>query len=176
VSSDVGAEVVIREARREELATLQAIEVAAGRQFERVGMPEIADDEPPTVERLESYPSKGRAWVAVDPHDFPVGYVIADEVDGAAHIEQVSVHPDNAGAGVGRALIDLVGAWAKRRGLPAVTLTTFAQVPWNAPYYERLGFRPLADDEITPGLAEIRRREHANGLDKWPRVSMRREV
>ena len=43
--------------------------------------------------------------------------------------------------------------------MPAVTLTTFRDVPWNAPYYERLGFRTLAADEITPGLAAIRAHE-----------------
>ncbi len=37
-------------------------------------------------------------------------------------------------------------------GLPALTLTTFAEVPWNAPYYEPCGFRRLAEAEITPGL------------------------
>ncbi|MZD06511.1 GNAT family N-acetyltransferase, partial [Streptomyces sp. SID5785] len=55
-------------------------------------------------------------------------------------------------------------------------LTTFRDVEWNAPYYARLGFRVLAEDEVTPGLARIRAAEAAHGLDRWPRVCMRREL
>jgi predicted N-acetyltransferase YhbS len=84
----------------------------------------------------------------------------------------VSVHPDRAGQGIGRRLIDHVGAWA---GTP-LTLTTFAEVPWNAPYYERLGFRRLRDEELTPAMRAIRAEEAAHGLDRWPRVVMRREL
>lgn len=60
--------------------------------------------------------------------------------------------------------------------VPALTLTTFAEVPWNAPYYERCGLRPLADAELTGGLREIRAREATYGLDRRPRVCMRRET
>jgi len=60
-------------------------------------------------------------------------------------------------------------------GLPALTLTTFAQVPWNAPYYARCGFRILGDAEVTAGLRAIRRREAEMGVDRWPRVCMRRD-
>jgi hypothetical protein len=47
-------------------------------------------------------------------------------------------------------------------------------VPWNAPYYERLGFRRV--DDLTPGLRAIRAAEAARGLDRWPRVAMRRDL
>jgi hypothetical protein len=49
-------------------------------------------------------------------------------------------------------------------------------VPWNAPYYARLGFRILDDAEVTPGLRAIRQREAEICLDRWPRVCMRRDV
>lgn len=59
---------------------------------------------------------------------------------------------------------------------PTLTLTTFEHVPWNAPYYARLGFRILDDAEVTPGLRAIRQREAEIGLDRWPRVCMRRDI
>ena len=62
------------------------------------------------------------------------------------------------------------------RARPALTLTTFTEVPWNAPYYLRCGFRVLADTEITPELRAIRTAEAARGLDAWPRVCMRRDL
>ncbi|MGC3003056.1 GNAT family N-acetyltransferase, partial [Streptomyces sp. G35A] len=58
----------------------------------------------------------------------------------------------------------------------ADVLTTFAEVPWNAPYYARLGFRPLTGPDLTPGLRRIRAEELGHGLDRWPRVCMRLDV
>jgi hypothetical protein len=57
-----------------------------------------------------------------------------------------------------------------------LTLTTFADVPWNGPCYERLGFRQLTGTELTPGLRAVRAEEAAHGLDEWPRIAMRREL
>jgi GNAT superfamily N-acetyltransferase len=166
----------IRTVAENELEALRGIERAAGRPFRDLGMPEIADDEPLTVEELAEYQRGGRAWVAVDDADRPMAYLIAEAVDGCVHVEQVSVHPDFARRGVGRALLDHVAGVAVADRVPAVTLTTFAEVPWNAPYYQRCGFRVLADDELTPGLRAIRDREAAHGLDRWPRVCMRRDL
>jgi hypothetical protein len=42
-------------------------------------------------------------------------------------------------------LLDRAAADAAAKGLRALTLTTFAEVPWNAPYYARCGFRVLND-------------------------------
>jgi GNAT superfamily N-acetyltransferase len=161
---------VIREASLTDLPVLRDVERAAGAPFREVGMAAIADDDPPTIEVLTGYQRAGRVWVWGEP---PVAYVLVDEVDGHAHIEQVSVHPEQSRRGIGRALIDHVGAWAAARGLAGLTLTTFADVPWNAPYYARLGFTVVTDP--TPGLLAVRAHETAMGLDRWPRVVMRRD-
>ncbi|WMX44318.1 GNAT family N-acetyltransferase [Streptomyces roseicoloratus] len=168
----------IRVAVPTELLLLQDIERAAGEAFRPLGMAEIADDDPLPLDVLESYRRAGRAWVAVDATDRPVAYLLTDTVDGAAHIEQVSVHPDAARRGVGRALIEHLAGTAREQGLTALTLTTFAEVPWNAPYYTRLGFRRLdeGDPALTGGLRAIARAEAAHGLAAWPRVCMRREL
>ena len=94
----------------------------------------------------------------------------------SAHVEQVSVDPRDAGRGLGRRLLDHVAAVARRRQLDAVTLTTFRDVPWNAPYYRRCGFRVLPEDEIGPGLRRVRDHESAQGLDPVLRVCMRRDL
>ncbi|KXK60632.1 GCN5 family acetyltransferase [Micromonospora rosaria] len=166
----------VRGVRWGELPGLRDIERAAGECFRDVGMPEIADDEPLPLDVLAGYHRAGRAWVAVDPADQPVGYLLADVVDGNLHVEQVSVHPRWARRGLGRRLLDHLAARARTDGVPALTLTTFADVPWNAPYYARCGFRVLDDRDLTPGLRAIRRREAAHGLDRWPRVGMRRDL
>lgn len=166
----------LRAARAEDFAELQEIERAAGQLFRAVGMVEIAEDEPFTFEELEGYQQGGRAWVAVDPADVPVGYLLADPVDGNVHIEQVSVHPRWARRGIGLLLIDGLARDSAAAGVPALTLTTFADVPWNLPYYLRCGFTVIDDESLTPGLRAIREHEGARGLDRWPRVCMRREL
>lgn len=167
---------MIRDARLDDIAALRDIERAAGRLFAEIGMVEIVDDEPLSEETLRGYQSRGRAWVAVDDSDRPIGYLVADILDGNAHIEQVSVSPANMRRGLGRALIGHVADWALGRGLPALTLTTFSDVPWNGPYYRRLGFEMLAEEEIGPGLRDRRSQEAGRGLDRWPRICMRQRT
>ncbi|MEU5462960.1 GNAT family N-acetyltransferase [Streptomyces althioticus] len=167
----------IRPAAPAELPALQDLERAAGAPFRDLGMAEIADDEPPALEVLERYRTSGRCWVAAgEGHGRPLAYLIAEPVDGALHVEQVSVHPDAARRGMGRTLLAHAAHRAREEGLPALTLTTFTEVPWNAPYYARLGFRTLSEPELTPGLRRIRAEETAHGLDRWPRVCMRLEL
>ncbi|MDT0443127.1 GNAT family N-acetyltransferase [Streptomyces johnsoniae] len=166
----------LRDTRAADLPSLQDIERAAGEPFRGIGMADVADDPPPSVAELERHLRAGLSWVAADSADRPVAYLVAERVDGALHIEQVSVHPANARRGVGRSLIEHAAGHAVTAGLPALTLTTFADVPWNAPYYLRCGFAVLPEDAVGPGLREIRRREAAHGLDRWPRVCMRRAL
>jgi ribosomal protein S18 acetylase RimI-like enzyme len=169
-------QIVIRPASSEDGPSIREIEWSAGERFRDVGLPEIAEDEPPSAEILARYAEDGRSWVAVDQADNPIGYVIVDVVDGNAHVEQVSVHPDRQGTRVGRALLEHVRAWAAAADLPAVTLTTFIDVPWNAPLYRHLGFRVLGENDIGLELWAIRDAEASHGLDPARRVCMRWEV
>jgi GNAT superfamily N-acetyltransferase len=166
----------IRAAAEADLPVMQEIERAAGAVFAEIGMREIADDEPLPLEELAGFQEGGRAWVAEDGAGRPVAYLIADLVDGNVHIEQVSVHPVAARQGIGRRLLEHAAAYATARGASALTLTTFAEVPWNAPYYARCGFRVVPDSDLSPGLNDIRSREIAHGLYRWPRVTMRRPL
>jgi GNAT superfamily N-acetyltransferase len=166
----------IRAATQGDLVVMQDIERAAGSWFREVGMPEIAEDEPLSLEELARYRQDDRAWVAADDAGVVAAYLIADIVDGSVHIEQVSVHPRVARRKVGRMLLEHAAAYAAARGIRALTLTTFAEVPWNAPYYARCGFRLLDDSELSPGMRAVKDREIALGLHRWPRVYMRREL
>jgi GNAT superfamily N-acetyltransferase len=166
----------IRAARKSDLAVMQEIERAAGSSFREIGMPEIAEDEPLPLEELARYQQDNRAWVAVDDGDVPAAYLIAGVVDGCMHIEQVSVHPRAARRGIGGMLLEQAAACAAAGGIRALTLTTFTEVPWNAPYYARCGFRVLDDVELSAGMRAVRDREIAHGLHRWPRVYMRRDL
>ncbi|WP_258905042.1 GNAT family N-acetyltransferase [Actinokineospora sp. UTMC 2448] len=162
---------MIRPATPADFPRLQQLEVAAGQAFREVGMPEIADHDPPSLEMLTHFTDRGRAWVSEE--DVVGAYLLAKVLDGCAHIAQVSTDPQFRGRGLGRALIDHLGHWASSHHFPALTLTTFRDVPWNAPYYRRLGF---VEVPATGALADEVAKEASLGLDPRLRVCMRRAV
>ena len=166
----------LRAARPDDGTTLQEIERLAGEQFRAVGLDAVADDEPASVDKLDRYAAQGRSWVAVDVNDQPVAYVLVDDVDGNAHVEQLSVRPDQQGRGLGRALLHRVREWAIETDRSAISLTTFSEVPWNRPLYEHLGFEVLTEDQIGPELAGLRAAEADHGLAPEARVCMRLDI
>ncbi|MEM7286053.1 MAG: GNAT family N-acetyltransferase [Actinomycetota bacterium] len=165
----------IRRASTTDLGGLAAVETAAGARFRELGLDSIADDPGPSIADLAPHLDDGTIWVAEEA-GVVVGYATASIVDGEGHLDQVSVVPDAGGNGYGAALIAEVHRWAAADGLPSVTLTTFRDVAWNGPYYERLGYRPLADDELGPELSAVRQAEIDAGLDVLARVAMRLDL
>jgi len=164
---------VIRAARPADHTQLQDIERRAGELFRAIGMPEIADDEPPDADHLAS---AAALYVAADEADEPVGYALVELVDGHVHLEQLSVVPELGGQGIGTALLEAVVDWARARGDAEVTLTTFRDVPFNAPLYAKRGFRVVDEREWTDGLRAVVDTEAANGLDVTARVVMSRPL
>jgi GNAT superfamily N-acetyltransferase len=166
----------IRSARLQDGPVLQEIERQSGQRFREVGLDFIADADPDSLELLAEYANGGRAWVCVDELGNAFGYVLVDQVDGNAHIAQVSVRPEAQGRGLGRQLLDRVREWAEQSEKSSITLTTFRHVPWNRPLYEHLGFSVLVQSELGPELSAIRDDETAQGLDPATRVCMRLEL
>jgi len=161
-----------------DLPAVHAVEAVAGERFRSVTDPRIAgcaDDPPFGAAELRDYIDAGHAWVATED-DEVVGFVVIDLLDDCAHIEEVAVAPDAGRRGYGRALVETVVTWAGRHGCAAVTLTTFRDVAWNGPWYQRLGFRDIAESDLTDGLRARRESEAAEGLAPELRTVMRREV
>lgn len=167
----IGA-VLIRPATSADLEALPGVEVAAGALFREIGMDDIADDDPPSVAELAAAPA---VLVAVID-GVVVGYSRIELVDGQAHLEQLSVLPEHGGQGIGTALLDGVCDWARARGDRAVTLTTFREVAFNAPLYEKRGFAEVPEADWSPGMRDLIADEAAHGLDPTQRVVMRRPV
>ena len=105
----------------------------------------------------------------------PVAFIRVDEVDGLAHIEALAVIPGAMRHGIGSALLEAACAWSRDAGYPAVTLVTYADVAWNAPFYTARGFEVV--ETSAPEITELRDWERAVGLDSvGRRVVMRREL
>ncbi|MEZ4862278.1 MAG: GNAT family N-acetyltransferase [Caldilineaceae bacterium] len=166
----------IRSAHADELPQIQAIEKAAAQRFRNTVDAWIADDDGMALESLTHWLLHGRIWVAVDAQDKPVGFVVAHEIDSMAYIHELDVAPAHGRQGLGRRLIETVAVWGRTCGYPALLLSTFVDIPWNAPYYQRLGFRRLDEAELGVGLQAIREQEAAAGLDLTRRVCMLRLI
>lgn len=137
-----------------DLAALPVLEAAADRLLEA----ELGHQALPAAELEAGAPLF--ILVAGNP---PVGFARVDEVGGQAHLEQLSVHPDSAGRGIGRSLLAAAIDRARSAGYNAMTLCTFADIPFNAPFYASCGFEVLP--EPGPALAALRTHEANLGLD-----------
>lgn len=167
----------VRPAAAKDVALLPAIELAAARLFlDRLNALGLT---PEMLERTNSpadfahAQKMGRLWVAVTEQDEPVGFALLGEIDGAIHLEELDVHPAHGRRGIGAALLQQVRAWTLTTAYPGVTLSTFRDVPWNAPFYAQHGFRELRPEEMTPGMISLREGEQRRGLRTDLRVIMR---
>ncbi len=163
----------IRLARPDDLDVLPQIERAAATLFRATAYPAMADAD---LVSLQVNLDHEYVWVAVTPTDVPMAFAIAHPLDISVHLHELDVDPRFARQGVGRALIQTVADWARAASYPALTLTTFADVAWNGPYYTRLGFRTLDDRLLSPGLQAVRQAEAAAGLPMAQRVCMRLDL
>ena len=166
---------VIRSARPSDYRRLPDVERQAGERFREVGLGDIADHAPFDADELAAAVMIFVA-IADDDSDEPVGYAMVELVDGHAHLEQLSVLPDHGEKGVGTELLDAVAGWATSQGHAEVTLTTFRDVPFNAPLYAKRGFEIVPEDEWTEALRERVAHEATLGLDPSTRVVMRRPL
>jgi len=138
----------IRTVEPDELALLPGLELAADTMFDSLGIGPLPG--PGTVAEFAA------ALVVLVAHDPPVGLCRIDAAGSGAHLEQLSVHPDHGRRGVGRALLRAGSDWAADRGYPELTLATYRDVPWNAPFYASEGFievGPVDDWLVAHGLA-----------------------
>lgn len=178
----------LRLATGDDVDAMRDVEVDAGRRFRDfpadMGLDEIADDDPPAADVLLAHIVNSTAWVVVDAASaLPgggagqvVGYLLASMMDGEAHLDQLSVRESAGRRGIGTALVHEACLWATAQSFTSITLTTFRDVPFNGPYYARLGFTEVPVEELGPELRSLRELEEDIGLDVQPRVAMRRRL
>jgi ribosomal protein S18 acetylase RimI-like enzyme len=103
----------------------------------------------------------------------PVGFALVTLVNDEAHLDEVDVLPNYGQQGIGTELVSAVANWARSRAHSSLTLITFKHLPWNAPFYEKLGFVRLRTAELSVGLAELIEEEGKAGIDVSKRIGMR---
>ncbi|WP_139942894.1 4-(cytidine 5'-diphospho)-2-C-methyl-D-erythritol kinase, partial [Fulvimonas soli] len=127
-------------------------------------------------DQLEAAIARGLVWVALGEAGAPVGFVWLDDEAGgdAVAVAEIDVLPRHGRRGIGAALLEHACAWARAAGYRRVDLGTLADVPWNAPFYARHGFRPM--DKHAPAYAALLAHDRAHGFPDRLRVFMSRPL
>src|SRR5262249_28838174 len=165
------ADYSIVRARPEHLSELTKIELAAARLLSGHA-PESVLCETTGQEEFQKALRNGHLWVALAA-GVPVGFAHVEVIDTiTSHLEEIDVFLAHVRGSLGTMLVEEVCRWAFSAGHGSVTLTTFRDVPWNMPFYERLGFRVIPGAELSAALRTIVDDETRRGLDPSRRVAM----
>jgi GNAT superfamily N-acetyltransferase len=137
----------IRLAREADLAALPAVELSAAQAFRDTYAPQslLRHISPP--EHWASMQASGTLWVAEEEDRGLIAFLAATSIGDRLHIDEFDVALEAQRRGLGRRMLSQVIAWAKDAGFACLSLTTFASIPWNAPFYRSLGFEAWTDDQ-----------------------------
>ncbi|QVQ50317.1 GNAT family N-acetyltransferase [Spiractinospora alimapuensis] len=166
--------VTVRPATGEDIDQLVRVSRSADTAFHAAGL-DLPPDDP--EEEFRSSEWLLVAEVAVDGTARVAGFAtLLDIGGGQAHLAGLGVHVDHMRRGVGTTLLDAARSQARDRGYAWLTLTTFRDLPFNAPWYRRRGFSVVDSVSLTPELAERFRLEDEGSGHAAPRVAMRRAL
>lgn len=165
----------IRLATLDDVPALGPVEVAAGQLFKTVGMGHLSHKfmEP---EMAAAFVRAKGCFVAEAEDGALAGFAMSSPLDHSVFVHEISVDPAHGRRGIGQRLLNAVSDWAKALGKPAVTLSTFTDVPWNAPYYGRQGFSVVEREDWSPAFFIIHAHEEESGLPIDRRCFMRKEL
>ncbi|WP_300579163.1 GNAT family N-acetyltransferase [Phenylobacterium sp.] len=169
---------IVRAARPDDLPLLPEIEVSAATLFRDQGVEIFAgevEDAPidfTPAEIWEPIRAAGLLWVMAQDGSPPGAFLAARIEENRLHILEFDVHRRHQGQGLGRRLLAFAIDEARRRGLAGLSLTTFRDVPWNAPFYASAGFEIVERIDAPAALLAYLDGEAARGLDPARRCAM----
>ncbi|HGN1705601.1 TPA: GNAT family N-acetyltransferase [Providencia rettgeri] len=152
---------------------LPAIEASAGLKFaDNPKYHWVAEGDGQTEQDHLAFIHQQLEWIAVNDKNEPIGFINTEKHEGSLHICELSVCQNWQGKGVGKQLIKQVFTAALAMKMDSVTLTTFRDVPWNAPYYQYLGFNIIEDDKLSLELKGALQAEVEAGFAAQDRCAM----
>jgi len=179
----------VRKTSLSDTELLPAIERSAGRAFRAYpDLAWVADDSLMSLADHRRYAAMGTSWLASDTTGI-LGFLCAEliptqtrqerpqtgvESGPVLHIWELAVCEEAQGAGVGSQLMRHAMDHAVRSAnCTKVTLTTFRDVAFNAPFYRGLGFEIVEELTEEPRLQALLAAEAAHGLPIASRCAMR---
>ena len=167
----------LRKATPADAAVLPELEQSAGLSFRADReLAWLADAGNLSPERYREIIADGWSWIAEDERGRPVAFAAASREGLELHLWELDVHIEYQRRGTGRRLLQRLIAEATAAGIPAMTLTTFRDVPWNAPFYRSMGFALIGPGELDPRLAGLLAKEASMGMPAERRCAMRRTL
>ncbi len=162
---------------------LLAIEFACSHPFLFVGLQRVTWRSLPSLPNFREALNAGRVWIGGLPSDRPgssrlgpLGFCMAAASDSDLHIDELDVLPSWQNMGLASALLARLAKDAKTQGLTRLTLTTFVDVPWNAPFYAKRGFQVIAPEAGNARVASEWQRLIDKGIDPQSRCVMALEL
>ncbi|MEQ9350167.1 MAG: GNAT family N-acetyltransferase, partial [Alphaproteobacteria bacterium] len=151
---------------------MQDIERDAGRRFAETPFSFVATAEPTSGHTISLHLRTGFASLAW--HDRrPVGFILARLEEGAGYVAELSVRCDWGRRGCGRALMAAAESWLAEQGADSAWLTTFTDIPWNAPWYADQGYQNVVTADRPAWLNRIMDRQALDDrLDPVARSAM----
>ncbi|MHB1018375.1 MAG: GNAT family N-acetyltransferase [Coriobacteriia bacterium] len=159
----------------EHVAALSGIERAAATLFGDAVPAALLEHVTPVSVLLGSQQA-GTLWVALGQNDEPVGFARAVVEGPRVHLAELDVLPAHGRRGVGSSLVRAVADWACAVHAQEITLTTYRDLPWNAPFYARLGFTIVPEDDWDADLHHRFDEEAGLESERARRVVMRRRL
>jgi GNAT superfamily N-acetyltransferase len=163
---------LIRAASADDILQLQAVEKDAAEAYRAVPGYAFCADLP--VRTMSEHGQVQRTGIALvlELEGRPEGFVLILPMDERAHVLEAAVSRSHQRRGFGRRLFAAAEAWARDHGFSEITLTTYRDVPWNAPFYSRLGYSVFRPDGGHRELLALVEDESAAGFTQAPRVAM----
>jgi GNAT superfamily N-acetyltransferase len=166
--------VSIRSATQGDFPVLPALELDAARAFAVLGWDEIAAMPPITEDEYLHNSAQQHVLVAEFSDSAGIiGFCVLCELDQQAFIMEFGVGQSFTRRGIGRQLLAGAICWAQRSGYSDLLLTTFADAPFNAPFYRRYGFETVQPGDDFPQLARKLKSEREGILGNYVRLAMR---
>ncbi|QIX97959.1 GNAT family N-acetyltransferase [Cedecea sp. FDAARGOS_727] len=165
---------ILRASTIGDIEALRRVEAAAARLF--LSAPELAFLAQAGVTDATTHRraiEQNLSWLVAGSEGPIMGFCYCQMQQDSLYLAEISTHPDFQRAGVGTALLEAVFEHARRLNVKEVTLTTYRDVPWNAPWYRRHGFERVETHELSAELAECLRHQQEEGLMVLPRCAMR---
>ncbi|MEP3050658.1 MAG: GNAT family N-acetyltransferase [Erythrobacter sp.] len=162
----------LRLAHADDADEMPAIEAAAAQLFAGIdGLETIDPDDTWEPSELRGFIRKGHCLVAHVGEQM-AGFLINQPFGKELHIWEMDVLPDFQQRGIGAGLLRACQIDARNSGFRALTLTTFVDLPWNRPFYARLGFERVEELAAHPRLNAALEEEAEWGLPRDRRCAM----
>lgn len=162
----------IRLANVDDIPKLSLVEHTASQQLREYNIGEVDLNRVCDPIDLLKAQQMNLVWVVDDDKGTVVGFIYLRYINEQPHIEEIDVLPIHSRKGLGTALANTAIDWAKQEKYKYLSLSTFTIVPWNMPFYEKLGFKVVKSEDLSPEFSKLKEIESSLGLNMKNRVIM----